>query len=78
MATSTAERLRRHREEMELALQMKITPREARAMLDQRAARARWEVTNARLQARMRGMAPGFAVDGGERGEPWYRQGSMA
>ena len=77
MATSTAERLRRHREEMELAVRLKITPREARAMLDQRAARTRWEETNRRLQARMRGMAPSFVVDGAERAEPWYQQGSM-
>lgn len=76
MATSTAERLRRHREEMELAVQMKITPREARAMLDQRAARARWEEANRRLQARMRGIAA--PQIGAERAEPWYRQGSMA
>lgn len=76
MATSTAERLRRHREEMELAVQLKITPREARAMLDQRAARARWEEANRRLQARMRGIvAPQGDAD---RAEPWYRQGSMA
>ena len=75
MATSTAERLRRHREEMELALQLKVTPREARAILDQRAARARWEETNRRLQARMRGIA---APQGdAERAQPWYQQGSM-
>lgn len=76
MATSTAERLRRHREEMELAVQLKITPREARAMLDQRAARARWEETNRRLQARMRGITA--QQIGAERAEPWYWQGSMA
>lgn len=76
MAQSSAEKLRRHREEMQLALQLKITPREARAMLDQRAARARWEEANRRLQARMRSMA---APEGSaDRAEPWYRQGSMA
>jgi hypothetical protein len=74
MANSTAERLRRHREEMELAVQLKITPREARAMLDQRAARARWEETNRRLQAKMNSAAAGEF----ERIQPWYQQGSMA
>lgn len=76
MATSTAERLRRHREEMELAVELKITPREARAILDQRAARARWEETNRRLQARMRGIAAPHGAN--DRAEPWYRQGTMA
>ncbi len=76
MAQSLATKLRRHREEMELALQIKVTPREARAILDQRAARARWEETNRRLQARMQGIA---APKGdGERAQPWYQQGSMA
>lgn len=77
MATSTAERLRRHREEMELALQLQVTPREARAILDQRAARARWEETNRRLQARM----VAFDVRHAEvprRSDPWWRQGNMA
>lgn len=76
MALSSAEKLRRHREEMELAVKLKVTPREARAILDQRAARARWEETNRRLQARMRGIAA--TQIGAERAEPWYRQGSMA
>lgn len=76
MVHSTAERLRRHREEMELALQLKVTPREARAILDQRAARARWEETHARLQARMQGIAA--PRSDAERAQPWYQQGSMA
>lgn len=76
MALSSAEKLRRHREEMELAVKLKVTPREARAILDQRVARARWEETNRRLQARMRGIAAPQV--GAELAEPWYRQGSMA
>lgn len=74
MAQSLAERLRRHREEMELALQLKVSPREARAILDQRAARARWEATYARLQTKMNGAAVGEF----ERIQPWYQQGTMA
>lgn len=76
MAQSLAEKLRRHREEMQLAVQLKITPREARAVLDQRAARARWEETNRRLQARMNGIP--IPRGDFERAQPWYQQGSMA
>ncbi|WP_298174606.1 hypothetical protein [Novosphingobium sp.] len=76
MAQSLAAKLRRHREEMELALQLKVTPREARAILDQRAARARWEETHLRLQARMRGITAPHGD--AERAQPWYQQGAMA
>lgn len=76
MAQSMAEKYRKHREVMELALQLRVTPKEAEAIIAQRAARARWEETNRRLQARMRAIAPNFAADA-ERADPWYRQGSM-
>ena len=49
MARSLADRMRQHREEFELALQMHCTPAEARAELDRRAARRRWEETSQRL-----------------------------
>jgi hypothetical protein len=79
MAQSSAEKLRRHREEMQLALQLKITPREARAMLDQRAARARWEEANRRLQALANApVIPGSLLAEGEPMALWYQQGSMA
>jgi len=76
MALSTADKLRRHREEMDLAVKLKVTPREARAILDQRAARIQWEEASRRLQARMARMSGGRVEI--ERAEPWYRQGSMA
>ncbi len=76
MAQSLAEKLRRHREVMELALQLRVTPREAEAVMQQRAARARWEEANQRLNARIRVMtSPRPEI---ERSEPWYKQGSMA
>lgn len=48
-----AERLRAHRAEMELARAEGCTVLEARARIASRAATARWNETNARLQARM-------------------------
>lgn len=47
-----AQRLREHRELFELALQLGVTPAEARAMRDQAEARARWEATRDRLNAK--------------------------
>lgn len=47
-----AQRLREHRELFELALQLGVTPAEARAHRDQAAARARWEATRDRLNAK--------------------------
>lgn len=47
-----AQRLREHRELFELALQLGVTPAEARAHRDQTAARARWEATRNRLNAK--------------------------
>lgn len=52
-----AERLRAHRAEMELARAEGCSVLEARARLASRAASARWNETNARLQARMTGRA---------------------
>ena len=46
-----AERLALHREEMLLARELGCTPKEARAELDRRAARARWLQAEARLAA---------------------------
>lgn len=79
MAQSLADKLRHHRKVMELALELRVTPREAEAVLQQRAARARWEEANRRLQARMK--APVIPASLLEEGEPvalWYQQGSMA
>lgn len=50
-----ADRLRAHREEMELARAEGITVLEARTRIAQRAARQHWQQTNARLQAKMNG-----------------------
>jgi hypothetical protein len=61
---------------MELALQLRVTPKEAEAIIAQRAARARWEETNQRLAARMQSMAGPQLSD--ERTDPWWRQGNMA
>lgn len=47
-----AQRLREHRELFELALQLGVTPAEAKARRDQAAARTRWETTRARLNAK--------------------------
>lgn len=52
-----AERLRAHRAEMELARAEGCTVLEARARIASRAATARWNETNARLQARINGRA---------------------
>lgn len=76
MAQSLAEKYRRHREVMELALELRVTPREAEAVMQQRAVRARWEEANRRLQARMN--APSTPRTEFERPAPWYQQGSMA
>lgn len=76
MAQSLAEKYRRHRQVMELACELGVTPREAEAVMQQRAARARWEEAHRRLQARMN--APSTPPAASERAEPWYKQGSMA
>lgn len=47
-----AQRLREHRELFELALQLGVTPAEARAQRDLAAAKARWEATRDRLNAK--------------------------
>lgn len=52
-----AERMRAHRAEMELARAEGCTVLEARARIASRAATARWNETNARLQARINGRA---------------------
>lgn len=53
-----AERLRRHRAAFELALELRCTPADALKELERREARAKWEASNARLQARMNGHPP--------------------
>lgn len=64
MARSYADRLRSHREEMLLAMELGCTPREARIEIDRRAseakaqselqaARARWDRTERRLLAKV-------------------------
>lgn len=76
MAQSLAEKYRRHRQVMELARELGVMPIEAEAILQQRAARARWEEANRSLQARMNALsAPRTEF---ERPAPWYQQGSMA
>jgi hypothetical protein len=54
---SMAERFRAHRQEMELAMEQRISLPEARALIEQRAARQHWEQTHARLQAKVNGQA---------------------
>ena len=49
MARSLAEKYRRHNAEMLLAMQLGITPKEARAELDRRAAQERWAKTRRRM-----------------------------
>lgn len=50
-----ADRLRAHCEELQLARAEGITVLEARALIEQRAARQHWLRTNARLQAKING-----------------------
>lgn len=52
---SPAERWRQHRAAFTLALELRCTPAEAAQELARREARARWEASNARLQAKMNG-----------------------
>ncbi|WP_298165351.1 hypothetical protein [Novosphingobium sp.] len=53
-----AERWRRHRAAFNLALELRCTPAEAEQELQRREARAKWEASNARLQAKMNGHPP--------------------
>ena len=53
-----ADRLRAHREELQLARAEGVTVLEARERIAQRAARQHWLRTNARLQAKMNGQQP--------------------
>lgn len=53
MAVSTAERLRAHRQVFILAQQLGCTPKEAEIELKARTARAEWEKTRDRLEAKM-------------------------
>ena len=52
MARSLAEKYRAHDAEMKLAMQLGITPKEARAELDRRAAQERWRETRRRMAQR--------------------------
>lgn len=52
---SLADRLRAHREEMELAMERRCSLTEARELIAQPKARKHWEETHARLQAKMNG-----------------------
>lgn len=56
-ALSLAERYRAHREAFELAQQLRCTPAEARQELDRRAAKARSEEAQRRLDAKRNGTA---------------------
>lgn len=67
---SLAENLRRHRAAFTLALELRCTPAEAAQELARREARARWEASNARLQAKMNGTPPPPAPEGREP-PPW-------
>lgn len=55
---SPAERMRRHRAAFNLALELRCTPAEAAQEIERREARAHWEASNARLQAKMNGHQP--------------------
>ena len=72
---SIADRCRRHREEMTLALHLGVTPAEARAELDREAARKRWHDTEARLTAKMSAGPTPRAINGAsaEPRQPWWR-----
>lgn len=79
MAQSLAEQFRTARENMELALQLGCTPREAAIERQKRAAGQQWEATRARLEAKMnaplrpRGSHASGAADPepAQRSEPW-------
>ena len=51
---SIAEKHRRHRREMKLALRLKCTPGEARKVIERSQARKQWRATQARIAARQR------------------------
>lgn len=72
---SEADRLRAHRAAFNLALELGVTPREAEAVLAQRAARDRWQVAKAKLDARRGGtvsqITVGPAVEQSPGPKPW-------
>lgn len=68
-----ADRLRRHRAAMELALELHCTPREAAEELDRRAARARAIEAQRRLDRRMTPPRPARTADPPEDAPPpWW------
>lgn len=74
MAQSLAEQFRTARENMELALQLGCTPREAAIERQKRAVGQQWEATRARLEAKMNApLRPRGATDPepAQRSEPW-------
>lgn len=70
---SLAERYRRHNEEMKLALELGITPKEARARIEAIAARERTRAARDRLDARINApLRPATAFPEAERDpQPW-------
>lgn len=73
---SQAEYYRHHRQCFELALELKVTPREAELELERRAVRQRCAETHARFLAAERGKpwrrdADGRTDDREPRDEPW-------
>lgn len=68
---SLAERLRAHREEMVLSMELGCTPREARTELDRRASWQRLQETRARAQAKR--TAPDQPPET-ERPTPWWQR----
>jgi hypothetical protein len=68
---SLAERLRRHNAAFKLALELRCTPAEAEQELQRREARARWEASNARLQAKMNGRPPLPPAPEDQAPPPW-------
>jgi hypothetical protein len=73
-----ADRLRAHRAEMELARAEGCSVLEARARIASRAASARWNETNARLQARInsRAQARSHATPAADQQSPelWWQR----
>lgn len=71
---SIADRCRAHREEMELALKLGITPKQAREELDRAAARQRWTEQTQRLAAKRASHAAPPQTEPEEPRLPWWQR----
>lgn len=71
---SLADRLRAHRQEMELAMERRISPAEARELIAQAKARKHWEETHARLQAKINGQPRRSPQNPETHPLPWWQR----